>query len=578
MLLHPRTHLMIGATLVFFLCWQLALTAPLPGPISAVHARVHELTTPDGCATCHTDDGLAPGCLGCHQEIQAQLRDESGYHSSVMDPKAPTCEGCHSEHLGEGFPLTSELSWGAQVSAAYRHPHTEFALEGRHLELQCEECHVSYRDEPFRMERFPDLIRDRSFLGLDQACGQCHDDPHAGGLAQECGVCHGQDGFHPVTSFDHADHFALDGGHAEATCDQCHQFPHARAGEPVAAKAFPFPFDQPRGTECVECHDTPHRVAFEADCEACHPGSDGHWLSATERMTAEHHAEVGFALDGPHADVSCQSCHPSHLSFDQRHPDPNGPDYRRHEETCDGCHDDVHEGQFEDRYGACLDCHQAHRFEPTTFGHDAHGRAFPLLGAHRGVACSQCHTGEPTQFVGTAQSCRDCHTDPHAGQFASQVEQLDCVGCHRSESDTFAIAPFDHAARTGVTLNGAHARADCVGCHRETSFHDPATGHEVIARQYADTPTACASCHVDVHQGQFDHLDGCDTCHTSEESWLQIQFDHDRQTRFPLKGAHEKVLCSTCHLETTLEDGSRVTHYKPLDTECRSCHEFQQPR
>ena len=47
-----------------------------------------------------------------------------------------------------------------------------------------------------------------------------------------------------------------------------------------------------------------------------------------------------------------------------------------------------------------------------------------------------------------------------------------------------------------------------------------------------------------------------------------LTFDHDKSSRFPLEGAHEKVACSKCH---PAPPGQPVK-YKPLEQACRSCH------
>ena len=41
--------------------------------------------------------------------------------------------------------------------------------------------------------------------------------------------------------------------------------------------------------------------------------------------------------------------------------------------------------------------------------------------------------------------------------------------------------------------------------------------------------------------------------------------------RFPLRGGHEKVACATCHIPRA-EDEGKMVRFKPLPTDCRSCH------
>ena len=46
-------------------------------------------------------------------------------------------------------------------------------------------------------------------------------------------------------------------------------------------------------------------------------------------------------------------------------------------------------------------------------------------------------------------------------------------------------------------------------------------------------------------------------------------------SRFRLDGTHAKAKCADCHRVAVQPDGDAVTHYKPLGTECRSCHEIE---
>jgi Cytochrome c7 and related cytochrome c len=56
----------------------------------------------------------------------------------------------------------------------------------------------------------------------------------------------------------------------------------------------------------------------------------------------------------------------------------------------------------------------------------------------------------------------------------------------------------------------------------------------------------------------------CETCH-SPNGWNRVQFDHDKQTKFALTGAHKKVGCHDCHRQKNVEDAS-------LPTSCYACH------
>jgi Zn finger protein HypA/HybF involved in hydrogenase expression len=88
-------------------------------------------------------------------------------------------------------------------------------------------------------------------------------------------------------------------------------------------------------------------------------------------------------------------------------------------------------------------------------------------------------------------------------------------------------------------------------------------------------PAACAECHTDIHLGQFKQPNqdktACDRCHTPV-NWLELTFDHSRDSRFILEGAHLKVDCTACHKVLQSPDGISYIGYKPLPVECAECH------
>jgi hypothetical protein len=50
------------------------------------------------------------------------------------------------------------------------------------------------------------------------------------------------------------------------------------------------------------------------------------------------------------------------------------------------------------------------------------------------------------------------------------------------------------------------------------------------------------------------------------------RFDHDRDARFSLKGAHATVTCARCHFTRRSAAGKPVVVYRPVSTKCESCH------
>ena len=560
-------HLAIGTLLIAGFALLLAWESPAPGALSTVHAEIWDgaLERLDGCAVCHAEEGLAAGCLACHEEIR-----KSSLHARFSDD---ACERCHPEHLGHDFDARDGIAWTmAELEPdAFTHDHVpQFDLAGAHAALDCEKCHG-----------------EKTLLGLTQECMDCHDAEH-GEAFEGCAGCHTQDVFQPASGFDHAQHFQLVDGHGGVACDRC----HPRFGET-------------RGTTCAQCHESRHRTEWNA-CAECHDVKD--WRTAQRFLEGDGHARTGFALAKPHDRLACEKCHRDGVEFRPRdegdcaacHEDPHRGQFRRgctacHARThfspttyvhdtfpldgahtraacaacheggryadtprdCRSCHDDVHAGQF-GRAG-CATCHETARFLPARYDLAQHG-AFALNGAHRAVSCRGCHKqrADVRRFVGTAQACKQCHEDPHKGQFARELKRGDCTTCHRADASTFAIKPYDHA----WPLRGAHAKAACAQCHGNGT--------------YRGTAQRCASCHTDAHRGQFGRAARCETCHgATGTSWDVPAFDHDRDSRFRLDAQHRRVACSGCHPSVRQKDGQRVVQYRPLGRTCGECHDFE---
>src|SRR4029453_10606838 len=110
-----------------------------------------------------------------------------------------------------------------------------------------------------------------------------------------------------------------------------------------------------------------------------------------QNVSADKHAQVGFRLLGAHSQVECAKCHPREIPFAERYRDVLEPGNLRTEDTCQGCHRDVHNGQFQRHFTQCLDCHDRDHFLPSTYGHATHAEHYPLTGAHAAVACIACH-------------------------------------------------------------------------------------------------------------------------------------------------------------------------------------------
>lgn len=349
---------------------------------------------------------------------------------------------------------------------------------------------------------------------------------------------------------------------------------------------------------CLECHAPVqariragggyHGRLEERDCARCHQEHIGVAADIVRLDTAVfRHEATGWPLRGAHAGAGCRECH--------RPPLVTAPDVRAYAPspaylartwlgvatTCNGCHgrESPHESAIDRK--SCGECHTEQSWtELRTFDHAR--TAYPLSGAHRDVTCAGCHRrGDELRLLGVRHAeCSDCHRDPHAGRLGSG-----CSGCHRT--DGWGRVPaervadrFDHA-RTAFPLRGAHARAACAACHDRARARR--SGLRITFRQGTEHATfprpvasACGSCHVDAHQGQLrGAAAACERCH-GEAGWLPVRFDiarHQRETRFPLEGAHLAVPCGRCH--TPQPGGGARLRFPDLD--CAACHREQDP-
>jgi hypothetical protein len=200
---------------------------------------------------------------------------------------------------------------------------------------------------------------------------------------------------------------------------------------------------------------------------------------------------------------------------------------------------------------ACSYCHDDHKgrdadiihLDSTLFQHDS--TDFPLTGAHRATVCASCHVkGKPFRVAPSA--CFACHDkdQPHKRALGN-----DCQNCHRTTAWTDR-SPFDHG-KTRYPLLGKHAEVRCLSCH--------------LGEIYKGLPSGCNDCHAiqDVHQRRFGS--DCARCHT-ESGWPGAKFDHARDGKFPLRGAHAAAKCQSCH-------GTSVRNQLP--TACFDCHAKQ---
>lgn len=487
----------------------------MPGELIRDHADLES-----DCEQCHrpfrSEDQEAL-CRGCHEAVDADLRNGSGFHGLAPGIAQAACRSCHAEHKGRDFDAVG------LDRETFDHALTDYPLRGAHRRLACESCHeaeAKHRDAP-------------------SDCADCHGDgdPHEGRLGPRCGECHGEQSWRD-TRFDHGQtSFPLTGAHREVECALCH------AGEHYEGTA----------SDCRSCHGLRdvHRGAFGGDCGRCHETS--RWPSSR----FDHDRDSHYPLTGRHRGASCEACH---------RPGSAGPELAT---DCLSCHrnDDEHRGRNGKR---CETCHDTASWSSEKFDHDRM-TDFPLRGAHRRVACEGCHEGNLYE-EDLATDCRACHRDDdvHRGQEGDDCGRchredgwerdlffdhdlthfpllglhavaacdqchltprfldadLRCVACHEQDDvhlrrlgagcelchnpNGWRVWRFDHALQTDFPLAGAHAELDCHACH-QVAVHD-----RIRMRG------GCDGCHArdDVHQGSYGR--DCARCH-SDRSWRDIR-------------------------------------------------------
>lgn len=231
-------------------------------------------------------------------------------------------------------------------------------------------------------------------------------------------------------------------------------------------------------------------------------------------------------------DSLCLDCHKPIAADIRKKTGFHGKTPLRKGLMCNACHDD-HLGRDADIV----------QLDPALFDHET--TDFALTGGHRESACRSCHAPEK-RWAEAPSTCFACHgaSEPHRGALGK-----DCQSCHRTSSwrDT---APFDHG-RTKFRLAGKHQQVPCMACH--------------VGEVYAGLTKACDGCHAiqDVHRRKFGTA--CGSCH-NETSWKETKFDHGRDTKFPLAGAHGNAKCQACHGASVLV---------PVPVACADCHKSQ---
>jgi len=273
------------------------------------------------------------------------------------------------------------------------------------------------------------------------------------------------------------------------------------------------------------------------------------FLSAAKATALEKLVMPGALIQG-HAkyEDNCSECHETFSKADQS-------------KLCIACHKEIAKDVKKGKgyHGKskivnnrpCKSCHTDHKgrkenivlLDKETFNHAI--TDFLLKGQHKQTKCSSCHKVNK-KYSEASSSCYSCHKedDAHKEQLGKK-----CYTCHSETS--WQKIKFDHG-KTDFPLRGKHKKTSCDSCH-------PDNRHKNIK-------TTCYSCHAinDTHKGRYGEK--CKTCH-NEKDWSESHFNHNKKTKFKLKGQHKNVLCDSCH---TPEIGNIFKNHPKKN--CSSCH------
>lgn len=502
-----------------------------PGALSESHASIDGQ---DHCNDCHSGGRTVSKdkCLDCHdhKDLKAKIRAGEGYHASSK-LRGRACETCHLEHKGRGYDLMGWKAVGGMDS--FNHNDAGWPLEGKHASIDCKDCHKRKNRQGLRV-----------FLGEDKLCGSCHKDDQPHGFKKrelmKCERCHNVSVWKPAKKnqdFDHNDPkdaaLTLEGAHEDVRCSKCHPKAKFNRG------------DKDPGS-CSNCHESPHdkHLFGRKKCEWCHSPK----YRKLSEIQFNHGQRTRFALGGAHANQGCYKCHTKQIGEKK----PN--------RSCGVCHadDNKHEQRFK-AFGnppQCELCHPPSSWKkPRGFAHDKRTK-FDLTGRHAEVGCRSCHRGtKPDQFERfdpKTVGCMGCHQ--HANVHEKKFKDSQCLDCHKSAGRkqlTAKSRDIYHGPDSNFPLIAGHEGIACAKCH--------------LDNVYDNTPKECGGrCHEDsLHRGSLGQE--CSRCHSSGV-WTATRFDHNDDTKWPLKGMHASgPECRDCH-------PARIFSNTPKNCSAEGCH------
>lgn len=248
----------------------------------------------------------------------------------------------------------------------------------------------------------------------------------------------------------------------------------------------------------------------------------------------------------------------------------------------------------------CRSCHEMNPY------HDAWS-----AGAHRSVACVECHvdagtvahvthkaiaakelwvhlTGDPKFPTGAGappdERCLRCHPDGRTLKTVSGFDHAKhtgtgpCVTCHR---DTGHLVTSAALAREGVLRAGAEATAPVAGVPPGVSVAAAATAETTPSAEssrgvhvatscstcHDQLKEDCSTCHTPAHKAR---TGACVTCHAAGVRWAFRHPANDACTTcHAVPAKHLPGTCTTCHAIGRPFKDVRYTH---TGGACSTCH------
>ena len=332
---------------------------------------------------------------------------------------------------------------------------------------------------------------------------------------------------------------------------------HANAQETAADKNDRFTFDHFKtgfalegvhaGLECESCHSRGIFKGTPTQCVACH--MEGGPMNASAKPV--HHINT--------TDV-CEDCHnPTEWSFVPR------VDHSQTLGSCGGCHNGFNTTGKPVNHipvtNDCGDCHVTAEWATAFFDH-----------SNVGDNCASCHngaqaTGKTPTHINTTPNCNQCHRTQNWQPY--QVDHMEvngtCASCHNG---TQAL---------GKPATHIPASSNCDSCH-ETTRWVPVPSARV---DHAEVLGACLACHNGSQQtsaGLISHkgaghlpatTNNCDSCHFNHpQMWAPVRVvDHDEITT---------QTCTLCHSSgSPLANTKKSANHILSVDDCSLCHNAQ---